>query len=364
MPDPYIHIAAPLSLYSGKTRAYLAWKGIPHREVAVSPKLYKQKIIPAAGTPIIPVLETPDGEIWQDTTEIIDRLEQRFPEPSIYPTGPRQHLAALLLELFGDEWLLIPAMHYRWAYNVPWVFGEFGRIALPWAPAFVRRVIGERISRKFRGFVPMLGITEATIPAIERAYEAVLADLDAHFADHDHLFGARPSIGDYGLIGPLYAHLYRDPASGRLMKDKAPNVARWVERVEFPQSPKTGDFLPDDAVPDTLLPILRRQMREQIPVLQDTALKLAAWAHAHPDAERIPRTVGPHGFRIDGATGERATIPYSLWMLQRPLDFYHSLSGAAKAAADALLDQVDGAVFRDFRLPQRVARRNNRLVRG
>ena len=86
------------------------------------------------------------------------------------------------------------------------------------------------------------------IPAIEQSYRRLLGELDAHFRDHDFLFGGRPSIGDFGLIGPMYAHLYRDPYPGKLMRETAPNVAAWVERMQSPE-PVDGDFLADDGFP-------------------------------------------------------------------------------------------------------------------
>ncbi len=45
------------------------------------------------------------------------------------PTGVLG-LASKLLELYGDEWLLRAAMHYRWHYkrNWPLVFSEFGQL--------------------------------------------------------------------------------------------------------------------------------------------------------------------------------------------------------------------------------------------
>ena len=71
----------------------------------------------AIGRAYQPILETTAGEFVQDTTEIIDFIEPRHPEPSVYPSSPCQRLVALLLELYGDEGLTKPAMHYRW--NLP-----------------------------------------------------------------------------------------------------------------------------------------------------------------------------------------------------------------------------------------------------
>ena len=58
------------------------------------------------------------------------------------------------------------------------------------------------------------------------------------------------------------------------MRRLAPNVVRWIQGLETQQAPLAGDFLPGDAVPATLLPVFRRQMREQMPVLAEYLLPL------------------------------------------------------------------------------------------
>lgn len=351
---PHTFYAAPLSLYSGKARAYLDWKGVSYEEVLATPDVHRDVIIPNVGRPVIPVLKTADGQIVQDTTLIIDHFEASDTEPSIYPGTPRQRFAALLLECFGDEWLVIPAMHYRWNYNEDWVYGEFGKVAAPDADPAAQREAGKERGAAFRGFVPMLGINEATIPAIEASYEALLADLDAHFAQHQFLFGSRPSIGDLGLIGPLYAHLYRDPASGEIMERLAPRVAEWVRRMVDVEQPRSGEFLPDDAIPETLKPIIARMMREQVPYLANVATMLEHWAATRDEVE-LPRALGMTGFEIENVNGERLSLPFSLWMLQRPLDYLASLEGDAKAACLDLLRDVGGLALADFDMRVRLA---------
>jgi hypothetical protein len=46
------------------------------------------------------------------------------------------------------------------------------------------------------------------------------------------------------------------------------------------------------------MPVLARRMREQTPVLADTAQRLRGWLDAHP-GERIPRAIGVHEFEVE-----------------------------------------------------------------
>ncbi len=358
---PHTLYAAPLSLYSGKARAYLDWKGVDYREVLSTPDIYRDVIVPNVGRPVIPVVQTESGAILQDTTLIIDHFEKGEDGPGVYPETPRQRLAALLLECFGDEWLVIPAMHYRWNYNEEWVYGEFGKTALPDGTPEEQHAIGKERGATFKGFVPMLGINEVTIPAVEASYEALLADLNEHFTKYDFLFGSRPSIGDLGLIGPLYAHLYRDPASGEIMERLAPRVAEWVRRMIDVKAPQSGEFLPDDEVPETLMPVLARMMSEQVPYLEKVAAMFGEWLATNPDAE-IPRAIGMADFTIEGVSGQRIAVPFSLWMLQRGLDYLNSLEGEDRATCEAMLRKAGGEALIDFKIPARLAFENHVLT--
>jgi glutathione S-transferase len=93
--DTYTLYGTEFSLYTGKARAYLRYKGIPYKEVLSTMRVYERILVPNTGVRMIPVLETPEGMFVQDTTEIIDFLEQRFPERGVYPQTPRQRLVSL-----------------------------------------------------------------------------------------------------------------------------------------------------------------------------------------------------------------------------------------------------------------------------
>jgi len=364
MANVYLLYGGEISYYTGKVRAYMRYKDIPFEECAATRDVYRTVILPRVGWPVIPVVVTPEDETLQDSSDIIDALEQRFPDYPVYPAGPRQRVTALLLEVYGDEWLKLPAMHYRWNHNSDWIVREFGRLSRPDLDEAGQRELGERTCRPFRGSLPALGVTDATASAIELSYRALLGELNVHFEQHDFLFGTRPSIGDYGLIGPLYAHQYRDPASGALMRELAPAVAGWVERMMNPR-PRSGTFLPDDEVPETLIPVLRRMFREQLPVIQTTIAKLADWIDAHPGAAP-PRAIGTHTFDLIAAddltvTGERALFPFDQWMFQRPLDSFQALDASAQAQVRSLLAKAGAEHALDLALRHRLARRHYAL---
>lgn len=354
-------IGSPASYFTGKVRGYLRWKGVDFTEVASSQEVYRDIILPRIGWPVIPVVLTPDGAALQDSADIIGHFEAALPAPSVYPAGAVQRLAALLFQLYGDEWLILPAMHYRWNYNEDWIYGEFGRTSAPEASPAQQIVIGRSVGQRFRSFVPLLGVTPETIPGIEAAYQAFLADFSTHLATQPFLLGTRPSIGDFGLLGPLYAHLLRDPASGEIMRRLAPRVADWTERCHDPE-PGAGEFLPGDECPETLAPMLRRQAEEQLPFLAATADLLAAWTKDQQPGTAIPRALGELPFTTGGRSGTRAAMTFSLFRLQAALDHLDSLGADERRRADDWLETIGAGVLTSFRLPCRMARSEYRLV--
>jgi len=317
----------------------------------------KEVILKHVKWPVIPVMKTEDDRIIQDTVDIIDEIERAEPGPSVMPDGTLQRFASELLHVYADNWLLIPAMHYRWNYNEEWIYSEFGRSGMPDATPEEQYRVGKERGQMFRGFVPMLGINDETIPGIEASYEAFLAEFSAHLEVHPYLFGARPSLADFAFLGPLYAHLYRDPASGEIMKRLAPKVADWTERVTASEG---GDnaLVAGDEIPATLLPMMTRHMKEHLPVIEATNAQFADWLKTAEAGAELPRAFGQASFTQGGRTGTIITSSFTLFRLQAALDIYASMDADTRARADALLDKVGGATLKTFTLPARLERRN------
>jgi glutathione S-transferase len=376
------------SYFSGKVRAYLRWKAhagaLAYEDVLATPELLRGLLLPATGTSAVPQLLAPDGRFVQDSSEIIDFCERAHPEPAVAPPAeraPRQRLACFLLELLADEWMVV------WAFFERWHFGrdgaepshaafneqQWGAVIAPGADGLERRRAGRRFFELAFGIherdaaprgvyagLVALGATERTAAAWQAANDRLLGRLEAHFARHDFVLGGAPSLADFALLGPLYAHLYRDAVSGFALRSEFPLVAEWVERANHtgflnarsygqklyslgpdgelsgrPATSDGGEWLPDDAVAPTLLPVLAVFFEEMWPALEASlaALRAHLASGRHPPGGELPgKTFTPtpgfeslqtgegaltHEFSIGGVRERRMVTAIHAWMLQR-----------------------------------------------
>ena len=74
----YILYGNQPSYFAAKVRSYFRKKRIPFEERLTNHPHYIDVVAPKAGLNLTPVVETPDGEVVQDTTEIIDFFEAPF----------------------------------------------------------------------------------------------------------------------------------------------------------------------------------------------------------------------------------------------------------------------------------------------
>jgi len=254
-----------------------------------------------------------------------------------------------VFELFGGEGLLRPAMHYRWNFdetNLPFIGLDFAAgLATPGADPAEGAAVFQFAALRMRKAMASFGVSEASIPLVERSYVRFLDLFEAHLAGSPYLLGGRPTIGDYGLIAPLYAHLGRDPHPADLMKRKAHRVWRWVERwVERMNAADldSGEYgypppelFPDDGVPDTLKALLRFVAEDYLPEVRayvgfaNAYVGFAnAWLAERPDLEPMTsglarsseRVIGRTAFDWRGESIEVAVMPYRLWLLQKVQD--------------------------------------------
>lgn len=370
MPDnknSYILYGASHSLYTGKARCYLRNQGISYIERPTTHPDFAARILPQIGRGIIPVLETPEGQIIQDTVDIIDYFERLGVPYPVYPQGPLQRVIAIIIEYYGGQAMLKHAMHYRWSY-----LDQQEDFLVHAFTSGSGAGMAEKIMKRMQAYLPRLGVTEESIPHIEQSYEVLLDILETHFEQMPYLLGDRPSVGDYGLIGSMFAHLGRDPVPCQIMKLRSPRVYRWVERmtapsldvVEYPD--RAAEFWPEDAIPPTLEPLLEHIASEIFPELSDKLAFIDDWVARMRPADGEPVTEKPQQRQLGmvttsfkGVPLEVGVEPYLLFLLQRAADALADLTGPESERIQAFLERVGlaAAVPRD--LAYSVARSNN-----
>jgi len=365
--SPYILYGAPHSLYTGKARCYLRNQGIRYIERATTHPDFAARILPQIGRGIIPVLEAPDGEVIQDTVDIIDYFEKRGVPYPVYPPGPLQRAIAVIIEYYGGQVMLKHAMHYRWSYRQEQEDFLMHAFASGSGAASAEKIMG-----RMQAYLPRLGVTQASIPHIEHSYGSLLDILDTHFEQMPYLLGDRPSIGDYGLIGTLLAHLGRDPVPSQIMKLRAPRVYRWVERmtapgldtVEYPE--RASAFWSDDAIPPSLEPLLDHIAAEIFPELTDKLAFIDDWVARIQPADGEPvtdkahqRQLGLVQTRFRGVSIEVGVEPYLLFLLQRAVDSGVELESDQAQRVGEYLQRRGLAEALPGNRRYRVVRRNN-----
>ena len=367
------------SLYTGKMRSYLIKKGLPYQERNPSDPDFGMRVLPQVGHMVIPIVETPAGDILQDSGDIIDHLEARHAEPLLDPATPVQQVVSALFDGVGSEYLMPLAMHYRWTYRADqeeFLQAEFGRAAIAGQSRADRRAMAGQLMNLFASFLPNLGVFPETVAALEAPYMEWLDALDEHFQHHPYLLGGRPCRGDFGMMASLYAHLGRDPVPAGLMKKKAPNLYRWTERMNLGVIPDgeypgygTG-YLAEDAIPETLEAVLKLVFRDWTPGLAADIAAFNAWAAEHQSGDtvsqdgerRVHPTLGAVSYPFHGVTMTRGSAPHAVWMFGAAQAKAQALGGADAARFEALLARTGGAEMFGFAIHAGMARANNVLV--
>ncbi len=344
MTDVYKLYGITHSLYTGRARSYLIKNGITFRELSTGHESFKADVLPKAKLPTIPTLLTPEGDVIRDGAAIIEHFEAASGRPN-QPTGPRQKILSALFDVIGTDGLLRPAMHYRWNYqedNLTFVRYHFfySQRETPTRDEKTEYMMG-----RMQHVARVWGVNDETTGLVETLYLDYLEALNNHFELYPYLLGWRPSIGDYGLLAPMYAHLGRDPHPARIMQQQATRVYRWVERMNRSDqdAPEYFDaqegFLPDDQVPHSLLDVLKVIAEDFVPETEAAANTINQWlADNQPDAgAAADRMLGECEFTVRGQAITAVAQPYRFFLLQRVQSLYEAMSAQDQNAVEKML---------------------------
>jgi len=237
----------PISHYSEKVRWALEWKGVEHERRAPPPpanmaiSLWRTR----GAHKTFPLLRL-DGRDIADSTAIIAALEERFPNPALYPEDGEERRRALELEEFFDEELGPHIRLLAW-HELRRDPERMTEVAVEMMPGSVRGLGAVRAgTRAFASTFVQLRYGVANQGAAEAARGKVLAALDRlerelEASGGEHLAGESFSVADltaaalfYPLVAPPEGPRLPDPparyAEFREPLRERPGY-RWVERT-------------------------------------------------------------------------------------------------------------------------------------
>jgi glutathione S-transferase len=264
----YTLVGSELSMFTRKLEAQLRYQKIPHdwkyKSMADASDLERR-----AGTRFIPLLQTPDGWLLNDTISIGPMLSERFREAPVLPSSPVQRAACFILEDYFNHWFPRHALHSRWVDvdNAIEAGKGFG------ANMLLGKSVDEELTDEEKAEVAGMGKTMRDsfglgacdvqgagadkAKEVRNDFNTMMGLFKQHFAVHDYLLGDRACIADFAIVGPAKAHFLQDPLplSWLAAEDNEAMLRAYVERV-FRDDEAGTTYLPDDQIPDTLMPIL------------------------------------------------------------------------------------------------------------
>jgi glutathione S-transferase len=211
------------SNYNEKARWAFDFKGVRHRRRSVTPGSVRGFWL-SRGDRTLPAIDL-DGERIIDSTAIIAALEQRRPDPPLYPADPEERRRALELEDFFDEhaghdmrrvgfWELRDHLDYGLDFmttDLPPLKARIAKTRLRLAFPVVWRYMNRRYD-----------FTEATVERSRGTLEAGLNRIETERAGGDHLVGEQFTVADLTAAALLYPLVWPPEFPYRL-----PTPPRW-----------------------------------------------------------------------------------------------------------------------------------------
>ena len=326
------------SPYSHKVMAYMNYKGIPYKRVNAN-QLDLMWAMQVAGQSIVPIILTPDDQVMQDSTPIIEYFEKKYPQSSAAPKHASLAFIMWLLEDFADEYLQRLQMFTRWGneLNTQAASHKIARNILYGVENFSIENHAKIIQARQKKNDELLGlIGEEVKENLDKQVLDLLTILNTHLQTHQFLLGDCPSIADFAFYGPLKVHFYDDPQSNHLLETHAPRVCNWLLTIQDLGDTRGcagqtafGDWIDTDAgLPASLLKLLQFVSQTYIPLGRATAKASVA-------REKQFQA------RVYGITTTFGSLHYKAWAFEQIQLKYQALTGDIKAQVDSILIETD-----------------------
>ena len=327
---------APASPYTQKMISILRYRHIAYEVFMgdVPGRLNRLEGIEPPKPILLPtlLLEDESGKLkaTTDTTPIIRRFENEYPNRKLLPDDPALSFINYLLEDFGDEWVTKYMFHYRWYFDED---ADNASTILPLSDIAVnmpdetlkdaQKIIHDRQT----GRLWVVGSNDTTANLIDTSYRRFLKLMDDHLSVSKFLFGEKPSSADFAIFGQLTQLIGFDPTSRKIAYDTSLRLVSWQDVMAdlSGHDVDNSNWIPLEESPNSLKEIMKEFGRMYVPAL-------IANANAIMQGEETWET------EIDGSVWKQKAFPYQAKCLNGIKEEFAALNENDQSRVKTFLD--------------------------
>ena len=327
---------APASPYTQKMISILRYRHIAYEVFMgdVPGRLSRLEEIEPPKPILLPtlLLEDESGKLkaTTDTTPIIRRFENEYPDRKLLPEDPALSFINYLLEDFGDEWVTKYMMHYRWYFDKD---ADNASTILPLSdlavnmPNEILKDAKKYVHDRQTGRLWVVGSNDTTADLIDASYIRFLKLMDDHLSISKFLFGEKPSSADFAIYGQLTQLIGFDPTSREIAYDTALRLVSWQDVMAdlSGHDVENSDWTPLEESPASLKEIMKEFGRMYVPAL-------LANANAIMKGEETWET------EIDGSLWKQRAFPYQAKCLKWIKEEFAALNENDQSRVKTFLD--------------------------
>ena len=327
---------APASPYTQKMISIMRYRHIAYEFYIgdVSGRLSRIEGIEPPKPVLLPTLLLKDGQgnlkATTDTTPIIKRFENEYPDRKLLPEDPALSFINYLLEDFGDEWVTKYMFHYRWYFkedaNNASTILPLSDLATDMDDGTLKEV-KKMIHDRQHGRLWVVGSNDTTAKLIDSSYRRFVKLMDDHLSVSRFLFGEKPSSADFAIYGQLTQLIGFDPTSRRIASENSLRLVSWVDVMADLSGHDVNNSnwtSLEDSSP-SLKEIMKEFGQMYVPAL-------LANAKAIMDGDETWET------EIDGSTWKQKAFPYQAKCLKWIKEEFNTLSKNDKTRIKTFLE--------------------------
>ena len=327
---------APASPYTQKMISIMRYRHIAYEFYIgdVSGRLSRIEGIESPKPVLLPTLLLKDGQgnlqATTDTTPIIKRFENEYPDRKLLPEDPALSFINYLLEDFGDEWVTKYMFHYRWYFkedaNNASTILPLSDLATDMDDGTLKEV-KKMIHDRQHGRLWVVGSNDTTAKLIDSSYRRFVKLMDDHLSVSRFLFGEKPSSADFAIYGQLTQLIGFDPTSRRIASENSLRLVSWVDVMAdlSGHDVNNSNWTSLEDSPPSLKEIMKEFGQMYVPAL-------LANAKAIIEGDETWET------EIDGSTWKQKAFPYQAKCLKWIKEEFNTLSKNDKTRIKTFLE--------------------------